>query len=339
MFRVLAASSVAVVALAGCGGGSSHPKASTSSSPAAKSHIKVGLALPGSIDDAGFDQGHYEGVKEAAAKYGFTFTYQDNLNTPEQITDALRNLAATSNIVIAAGGQFVGPLTSIAAQYPKVQFIVTAGFAQGKNIHSVVKNWAEQSYVAGVIAAKTTKVKKVGFIGGLEIPPTQQAQAGFVAGVKATDPAVQVSTTTIGTFNDPTKAKEATSAQIAAGDDVIQGFVDAAEPGVTTAVKDSGKNVAIVAGGHEAAECKLSNQIVLVTPAQTKDQVLQALASYFNGSLGPVVSVSLSTLTPEDLKASVQLCPGHSDTQLQSLIDTTVQGIVNGSIKVPTGTK
>jgi basic membrane protein A and related proteins len=336
----LAAAVVVAVVLASCGGEEADDGATGSptggdESPAAE--FSVGLALPGPIDDAGFNQGHYEGVQESSETHGFEFTHQDNLATPEQITDALRNLASTSDLVIAAGGQFVDPLTSIAPQFSDVQFVVTAGFAEGPNIHAVVKNWAEQSYVAGVLAATMTQTKKVGFIGGLEIPPTIEAQTGFEAGVGATDSTVEVAATTIGTFNDPALAKEAASAQLDAGADVIQGFVDAAEPGVSEAVQDAGGGASVIAGGHEIGACELSDDVAVVTPAQTKPQVTQAIDAFVAGDLGAVVLVSLATLDEQTLAEAVQLCPGHEDEELQGLIDETITGILDGSITVPTG--
>ena len=44
------------------------------------------------------------------------------------------------------------------------------------------------SYLVGVAAALKTKTNKVGFIGGVNVPLIQKFQAGFEAGVKATNP-------------------------------------------------------------------------------------------------------------------------------------------------------
>lgn len=341
MIRRLGAVMVALVMMAACSsdedGGTTATGGGGTGQESPSADFSVGLALPGPIDDAGFNQGHYEGVQASSEQYGFEFTYQDNLATPEQLTDALRNLAATSDLVIAAGGQFADPMSSVAPQFPDVQFVITAGFAEGDNIHAVVKNWAEQSYVAGVLAATLTENKHVGFVGGLEIPPTLQAQIGFEAGVNDSDPSVEVVATTIGTFNDPALAKEAAGAQLDAGADVIQGFVDAAEPGVSEAVQDAGGSAFVIAGGHNFEACDLSDDVAVVTPAQTEPQVTQAIDSFVDGTLGPVVLVSLSTLDSATLDEAVSLCPGHEDPELQLLIDDTIAGILDGTISVPTG--
>jgi basic membrane protein A len=73
----------------------------------------------------------------------------------------------------------------------------------------------------GIIAAKTTKSKKVGFVGGMDIPVIHHFEAGFKAGVLSIDPTVQVQTVYTGKFDDPAAGKNTALAMINAGADVI----------------------------------------------------------------------------------------------------------------------
>jgi basic membrane protein A len=295
----------------------------------------VGLALPGPKNDQSFNQGNYEGVKRAAKKFGFEFKTQENVPVDEAVT-SLRNLASVSSVVIAAGGQFTEAVNTVAPDFPDVRFIVVAGEGDGKNITSVFKNYAEQSYIMGVLAATITKAKKVGFVGGLEIPPVQQASAGFEAGVKATDPSVEIVSTNTGSFTDAAKAKEAASAQIDSGADVINSFVDAAAPGIIEAVDDSGEDVVILYGAVEGVQCKNSKAVVATSPVQQQSQILQAMSAYDKGKLGPVVAVDLASSSAKDKAGAIVLCPGQKTPELKTLVKDQLAGILDKSIEVPT---
>ena len=48
------------------------------------------------------------------------------------------------------------------------------------------------AYLAGVAAAKTTKTKQVGFIGGIEGAVITRFEKGFEAGVKSVDPSIKI---------------------------------------------------------------------------------------------------------------------------------------------------
>src|SRR5262249_60621869 len=65
--------------------------------------------------------------------------------------------------------------------------------AQGKpytapNVRSVIFREEEGSFLVGALAGLVTQVKRVGFVGGMEIPLIKKVEAGFRAGVATTNP-------------------------------------------------------------------------------------------------------------------------------------------------------
>ena len=91
-----------------------------------------------------------------------------------------------------------------------------------KNVASVTFADNEAAYLAGVVAAKTTKTKQVGFVGGMESEVTSRFAAGFKAGVELVDPSIKVQVDYAGSFGDAAKGgKTIAAAQYAAGADVI----------------------------------------------------------------------------------------------------------------------
>lgn len=77
-----------------------------------------------------------------------------------------------------------------------------------KNVASVTFADNESGYLAGVAAAKTTKTKQVGFVGGIESEVISRFEAGFKAGVASVDPSIKVQVDYAGSFGDAAKGKQ-----------------------------------------------------------------------------------------------------------------------------------
>ena len=79
----------------------------------------------------------------------------------------------------------------------------------------------EGSYLAGVAAALMSKTKKIGFVGGMEIPVIERFNAGFVEGVKAVDPSIEVQVKYTGKFDDAALGKSTANLMYSSGVDII----------------------------------------------------------------------------------------------------------------------
>lgn len=121
----------------------------------------------------------------------------------------------------------------VAKDYPNVAYLMGDTFGpDGKNL-AVFDNYIhEPCYLMGMIAGAMTKSNKIGMVGGYPIGEVNRLFNAFMAGAKATNPAVQFKVSFIGSWYDPPKAKEFAYAQVEAGVDVLyaerSGVVDAA---------------------------------------------------------------------------------------------------------------
>ena len=106
-------------------------------------------------------------------------------------------------------------------------YLVDDATINSKNVADLVFNEEQASYLAGVAAAKTSKSKVVGFVGGVDIPLIHKFQAGFAQGVKDTNPKATVLTQYLtqtaeeGGFSSPDKGKTAAEGQIEKKADVV----------------------------------------------------------------------------------------------------------------------
>ena len=96
--------------------------------------------------------------------------------------------------IIAVGFAYAGAVKEVAAANPDVNFAIVDdnSLAAVPNVASLTFAEEQGSYLVGVAAGKKTKTNKVGFIGGVNTPLIQKFQAGYEAGVKATNPSATV---------------------------------------------------------------------------------------------------------------------------------------------------
>jgi basic membrane lipoprotein Med (substrate-binding protein (PBP1-ABC) superfamily) len=122
-------------------------------------------------------------------------------------------------------------------------YITTSGTSAGPNLAGIAFGFADASYLAGMLAASTTKSNKLGVIGGQELPPVVESFLAFEAGARAVNPSVSIVTSYIGNWDDVSAGKEQALAQLSRGVDVIFQNADAAGLGVFQAAREKGSLV------------------------------------------------------------------------------------------------
>jgi basic membrane protein A and related proteins len=134
------------------------------------------------------------------------------------------------------------------------------------------------SFLVGYIAGLKTKTNKVGFIGGVEIDLIKRFEAGFEAGVKASNKKAKITQKyatqppDFGGFNDIQKGKAIAAAMYKSGIDVIYVAAGATGNGAFIAAKESGKKPgAIYAIGVDA------DQYQTISVANGKDYILTSM--------------------------------------------------------------
>ena len=220
------------VSLSGCSGA------------AAKTKPKVGIVFDvGGRGDKSFNDSAYAGLEKITKEYGdkLETKYLEPSAGGEDREQLLRQLAELKyDGVVAVGFLFTDALAKVAKDFPNTKFALIDGFIDkldGKsNILCQGFTEHEGSFLVGVAAAKATKSKKVGFVGGMKFALIEKFEYGFRAGVAAVDPSIKVFVDYIGTtgdaFKDPIKGKELASKQIKDGADVVYHASGASGTGV-----------------------------------------------------------------------------------------------------------
>ena len=207
--------------------------------------IKPGLLFDlGGKFDKSFNEASFGGAEKFKAETGIEYV-EFEISNDAQREQALRRFAEDGrNPIVMAGFFWASALEKGAAEYPDTKFAIIDMVFDKPNVRSVVFKEQEGSYVVGVLAALASQTKKVGFIGGMDIPLIRKFGCGYVGGAKAagaTDVIQNMTGDTPAAWNDPTKGGEIAKSQIDQGADVIYAAAGGTGVGVLQAAADAGK--------------------------------------------------------------------------------------------------
>ena len=195
--------------------------------------------------DKSFNEAAYVGAEKFKKETGVD--YRDfEIQNDAQREQALRNFARRGNSpIVAIGFTQASSVEKVAKEFPDLKFAIIDMVVDLPNVRSVVFKEQEGSYLVGVLAAMASKSKKVGFVGGMDIPLIRKFACGYVGGVKSVDAKAEVYQNMTGTtgaaWNDPVKGGELAKSQIDRGADVIYHAAGGTGLGVLQAAADAGK--------------------------------------------------------------------------------------------------
>jgi basic membrane protein A len=203
------------------------------------------------VYDAGgkFDKSFNQSAAEGAARFqketGIKFM-EAQASSDTQAEQILRGLARKNlDLIASIGFAQTQAVQKVAKEFPKVRFVLVDGVAQGANVNSVTFKEEEGSYLVGVAGALASKTKKLGFIGGIDIPLIRTFACGYAQGAKAADKKAEVIQNMVGTtaaaWNDPAKGGELARSQFERGVDVVFAVAGGSGNGVLQTAKEKGK--------------------------------------------------------------------------------------------------
>ncbi len=195
-----------------------------------------------------------------------------------------------------------------------------------------------------ILAAKTTKTKQVGFVGGMESEVITRFRAGFEAGVKSVDPSIKVQVDYAGSFGDSAKGKTIAAAQYAAGADVIYQVAGGTGAGVFSEAKDlnekknEDEKVWVLGvdrdqkaeGEYTSKDGKKSNFVLASSLKKVGESVKDLAKKTADGKFpgGKVITYSLKD-------GGVDLTTDNLSADAKKAVEDAKAKILDGSLKVP----
>ena len=337
---------VAAVGLAACGNRSSRNAASSSSEMKTKAAI---VTDTGGVDDKSFNQSAWEGLQAWGKEHNLAkdkgFTYFQSTSEADYANN-LQQAAGSYNLIFGVGFALHNAVEEAAKEHSDLNYVLIDDVIkdQKNNVVSVTFADNESAYLAGVAAAKTTKTKQVGFVGGIESEVISRFEAGFKAGVASVDSSIKVQVDYAGSFGDNAKGKTIAAAQYAAGADVVYQVAGGTGAGVFAEAKSlnesrpENEKVWVIGvdrdqeaeGKYTSKDGKESNFVLVSTLKQVgitvKDISNKAEKGEFPG--GQVIVYSLKD-------KGVDLAVTNLSEEGKKAVEDAKAKILDGSVKVP----
>ena len=100
----------------------------------------------------------------------------------------------------------------VAKEFPDVKFEHATGYKTSKNVKNYTARFYEGRYLAGMLAAATTKTNILGYVAALPIPEVFQGINAYTLGARAVNPNIEVRVVWTSSWYDPGKEADAMQA-------------------------------------------------------------------------------------------------------------------------------
>lgn len=339
---LLALGLISGATLAACGSDDSATPSDTASDSGDDFSV-VMVTDVGGVDDKSFNQSAWEGMQEWGEDNGKKegadgYTYIQSNEDSDFVTNLNSAVNANFDLIYGVGFKLQEAMTDVAGQNEDQQFVIIDSVIDAPNVESVLFKDQEAAFLAGVAAAESTETGKIGFIGGQESEVISRFEAGFVAGVKEVDPAIEVNVEYVGSFGDAARGKQLAAAMYSSGIDIIYQAAGDSGNGVFSEAKDrmnadpSEKLWVIGVDRDQEEEGKYDSGNLTLTStlkgvgAAVKDIANDTMAGNFTG--GETVNFGLA-------EGGVDLTDGSLTDEVKKSIEDYKEKIINGDIEVP----
>ena len=351
---------VCMAVLSGCGlsstDNSENSSASTStasgssasgSSTADGNGLKVGFIYIGSVGDVGYTYAHDQGRKylETTLKdKNVTTLAVENIPETAEVEKSINNLIDQGcKAIFATSFGYMDFVEKAAKDHPDVKFFHCSGNkSNDNNFVNYFGQIEEGRYLSGIVAGLKTKTNKIGYVAAMQIPEVIRGIDFFTLGVRSVNPDAVVSVKWTNTWYDPQVEKDAATALLNEGNDVIAQHQD------STAAQIAAQEKNAFAIGYNSDSSKAAPKAYLTAPVWNwgvyyVDQVQKILdgtwkaENYLGGMKDGVVDIGpMTDLVDADIKAKVEeakkkILDGSLNVLAGPIKDQT------GAVKIPEG--
>jgi basic membrane protein A len=348
---VLVVFAMATMVLGGCTSTPTTPTGTTTTPPPAAA-MKAGMVTDvGGLGDKSFNDLSWAGLEKAKTELGVETKALSSKSMADYDTNLTSLADAGYSPIFAVGFLMQDAVTKMATSTPDTDFGGIDIFVADppKNFVGLIFKENEAGYLAGVVAGLATKAtfdtrlnskNVIGFVGGMEIPPVQKFQAGFIAGAKSVNPTVKVISLYAGKFDDQAKGKELGLSLIADGADVVFAAAGQTGIGTFTACQESKKALFIGVDSDQYLTLTTPGDTILTSAVKKIDVAVFAVLKQAKDGAFPG-GQNLAFGLKED---GVGLAPFHDfdakvPQTIKDAVDKAMADVKAGTITVPESVK
>ena len=371
---VKAASAAGLVGLAGCSGGPSDDGSDGSdgddgsdgsdddgmdgsdgddgSDGSDEPPATVGIVYSdGGLGDNSFNDAAQQGILQAEEEYGIEYSEAEPDGAGEFGQFQQRYASSTDpeyDLVSTIGFNQGDALSETAPQYSDQNFMIVDTVVDEPNVANYVFREEEGSFLMGVLAGRLTETDfsagagstapdstNVGFVGGVDSPVIRKFQAGFEAGVDHASDDVDVITSYVGSYADPSGGQEAALSMYQSGADIVYHASGATGVGVFQAAQEEGRFAFGVDQDQSVSEPSFSDIIVASMVKRVDTAVFESIENVINDDHqgGSTTALGLQSNGVECVYG--QEIGGQVPDEIVTAVTEARDEIIAGNIDVP----
>ncbi|MCJ8504502.1 BMP family ABC transporter substrate-binding protein [Kocuria flava] len=305
----------------------------------------------GGFQDRSFHESTRSGLQAARASLGIEVREAESQVAADLEPGLVAMVQAGCDVTVAAGHRLAAATQTVAAAEPSTKFVVVDDATVGlPNVKPLVFDTAGAAFLAGYVAAGSTRTGTVAAYGGMDVAPVRVILDGFADGIahynETEDAEVRLlgwdrdsqEGTFVGDFSDTSGAATITRGFVADGADVVLPVAGEAALGTVDAVVEAntgGDEVRFVwvdADGHRTLEKGKEYQLTSVLK-QLSTSVQDAVESAARGEFSNEPYVG----TLEN--GGVGIAPYHDQEdavgeELADAVEQLEQDVIDGTVPV-----
>lgn len=179
----LATVGATALVLAGCG---APPEAGSGPTAGASDYTGCIVSDSGGFDDQSFNQSSYEGLKKAEADLGIKVNQVES-KTNNDFEPNLRAMVTAGCDLTLTIGFLLGDATKKQAEANPDSHFAIVDYSYNppiSNVKPIIYDTAQAAFLAGYLAAGTTKTGTVATFGGIKLPTVTIFMDGYADGIK-----------------------------------------------------------------------------------------------------------------------------------------------------------
>ncbi len=154
---------------------------------------EIAFVTDGNMMDESYNEAIYKGIQMYAFSAGVSFSYYNvDINQPEGHKEVIRQAVSDgARLIVCGGDEFEEAVGALQSEYAQASFLLIDGVPTDEsgdavkiedNVHCVSFEEEESGYLAGYLTV-FDGYRKLGFIGGKEVPSVMRYGYGYLQGI------------------------------------------------------------------------------------------------------------------------------------------------------------
>jgi len=229
------------VALAGCSGGGDGDSEGDGGAPTTEQEsIRAAFAYVGEVRNVGWTAAHDNGRLALEEEYEWVETeFSEGVGQSDASATFSQWAEDGVDVVFGTTFEHMDPMFEVSEQYPDTVFEHCSGFRQNDtNMGRYYGRRYQPEFLCGVAAGHVTETDTLGYIAPIPIPEIIRQLNSFAVGASTVNDSVSMEVRWINAWEDPSQSRQAASALVDEGADVVVNHLDSAAG--TAAAADEG---------------------------------------------------------------------------------------------------